>query len=108
MDERDVKAFQVVVAIQEPVCRDLIDARPGGIGDEAIDAKQRRALAHRRNQRLERNGRVECGETERSDPIELDPRQVVRSRREIAHALELGHRKEAAVESEAAAVIAAT
>src|SRR5439155_17943858 len=32
--ERDVEAFEVVVAVQRPVRRDLVGARPFGIGNE--------------------------------------------------------------------------
>ena len=54
MHERDVESLQVVVAVERPVGAHQVVARVRGVEDELVEGQPGEALAHRREQLVER------------------------------------------------------
>src|SRR5438132_4687138 len=107
MHVRDVKALEVVVDVERPVRVDEIIACARGIERELAERKPVETAAHRRHELIERHRWRERDHEESCPSTERDRGQVVGWRRKVHGPLELGHRVEAPVQREAAAVITA-
>src|SRR5207237_5079532 len=90
-----------------PVGVDLEPGRACGIVSETIETQRGDPLLHGRDLLREGKRRVDGGEEERAEALQLDSGQIVSGGGEIADALELRHGEETPVQAEAAAVVAA-
>ncbi len=107
MDVGDVEAFEIVVHVERPVGLDHVVSGPFGAVDGFAEGEE----VYAASDGIEGGGEGVCGsdagEEERFPDGEGDAAEIVARAGEIFDAFEFGHGFEAAVEVEAAAVIAA-
>ena len=107
MHERNVKAFEVIVAIQRPVRVHQILARARRIEGKLMQRKPRQARFHLREQFTQWMRRIKRGKDEFPPRPERNLRQVISRRWKILCLGKLRHVAEGSIQVKSPAVIAA-
>ena len=107
MNEGDVEALEVIVAVERPVRTHLVVARACGVEDGVADRHPPASLDDGCQTSVEGYTGIERRKGELAPGAKSDRPEAVTFAREVTSAFELGHREEASVQGEAPAMIPA-
>ena len=102
-----MKFFEVIVAVERPVCFQEIITRGGRIEHRTIERQKTDSLVQRFNPFRKRERRIKIAKQKRPPALERDARQIVLFTRKVRDAVEFRHRHKRTIERELATVITA-